>query len=66
MADIPIMGFAILSPDEAKKIFFHMCIMQAFFNGLIAGKMGEGTVSAGLKHGIILLACGYITFKFLL
>ena len=66
MAEIPIMGFAILSPEEAKKIFFHMSIMQAFFSGLIAGKMGEGTMSAGLKHSIILLTCGYIAFKFML
>lgn len=66
MADIPIMGFAILTPEEAKKIFFHMSIMQAFFSGLIAGKMGEGNMSAGLKHSIILLTCGYIAFKFLL
>jgi len=66
MADIPIMGFAILTPDEARKIFFHMSIIQAFFSGLIAGKMGEGTMSAGLKHSVILLACGYIAFKFIL
>jgi flagellar protein FlaJ len=66
MTDIPIMGFAILTPTEAKRIFFHMSIIQAFFSGLIAGKMGEGTISAGLKHSIILLACGYIAFKFIL
>jgi len=66
MVDIPIMGIAILTPDEAKKIFFHMSIMQGFFSGLIAGKMGEGTMSAGLKHSIILLTCGYIAFKLML
>ena len=66
MVDIPIMGIAILTPDEAKKIFFHMSIIQAFFSGLTAGKMGEGTMVAGLKHSIILLACGYIAFKFIL
>lgn len=66
MADIPLMGVTILSPEEAKRIFFHMSIVQAFFGGLIAGKMGEGTVSAGLKHSIILLTCGYVAFKFML
>jgi flagellar protein FlaJ len=66
MVDIPIMGFAILTPEEAKRIFFHMSIMQAFFSGLIAGKMGEGTMSAGLKHSVILLACGYIAFKLIM
>jgi flagellar protein FlaJ len=43
-----------------------MSIIQAFFGGLVAGKMGEGTMSAGLKHSVILLACGYIAFKFML
>jgi flagellar protein FlaJ len=66
MVNIPNMGFTILAPEEAKKIFFHMSIIQAFFSGLIAGKMGEGTMSAGLKHSIILLTCGYIAFKFIL
>jgi flagellar protein FlaJ len=66
MIDIPIMGFAILSPEDAKRIFFHMSIIQAFFNGLVAGKMGEGTMSAGLKHSVILLACGYVAFKIIL
>jgi flagellar protein FlaJ len=66
MTDIPIMGFAILTPEDAKRIFFHMSIIQAFFGGLVAGKMGEGTMSAGLKHSVILLACGYIAFKFML
>jgi len=31
----------------------------------MAGKMGEGTVGAGLKHSVILLTCGYIVFKFI-
>ena len=66
MVDIPIMGLAILTPEEARKIFFHMSIVQAFFSGLIAGKMGEETMSAGLKHSVILLTCGYIAFKFVL
>jgi flagellar protein FlaJ len=66
MTDIPIMGFAILTPEDAKRIFFHMSIIQAFFGGLVSGKMGEGTMSAGLKHSVILLACGYIAFKFIL
>jgi len=66
MVDIPIMGLAMLTPEEAKKIFFHMSIIQAFFSGLVAGKMGEGTMSAGLKHSVILLACGYLAFKFMM
>jgi hypothetical protein len=41
-----------------------MSTIQAFFGGLMAGKMGEGTVFAGLKHSVILLATGYLVLKF--
>jgi len=43
-----------------------MSTIQAFFGGLVAGKMGEGTVSAGLKHSVILLTSGYLAFKFIM
>jgi flagellar protein FlaJ len=56
---------AIMTPKEARRVFFHMSVIQAFFGGLMAGKMGEGTVGAGLKHSVILLTCGYLVFKFM-
>jgi len=56
---------AIMTPREARSVFFHMSIIQAFFGGLMAGKMGEGTVGAGLKHSVILLTCGYLVIKFM-
>ena len=64
MADIPTSQFELMAPEEARKIFFHMSGIQAFFGGIVAGKMGEGTVGGGLKHSVILLICGYLTFKF--
>ncbi len=57
--------FELMPPNEARSIFFHMSSIQAFFGGLVAGKMGEGTVGGGLKHSVILLACGYLAFKFI-
>jgi flagellar protein FlaJ len=63
--DFRLMGFAISTPEEIRRILFHMSAIQAFFGGLVAGKMGEGTLSAGLKHCVILLTCGYLIFKFL-
>ncbi len=63
MDDSPIIGLSALSSEEAWRIFFHMSSIQAFFGGLVAGKMGEGTVSAGLKHSIILMASGYLALK---
>lgn len=60
MENLPSMGFVALTPEEARQFFFHMSILQAFFGGLVSGKMGEGTVGAGLKHSIILMVSGYI------
>lgn len=65
MSDISAAQFAMMTPEEARRIFFHMSAIQAFFGGLMAGKMGEGTVGAGLKHSVILLTCGYLVFKFM-
>jgi hypothetical protein len=67
MAELSTMNFsAILTTEEARRVFFHMSIIQAFFGGLMAGKMGEGTVGGGLKHSVILLACGYLVIKFMI
>ncbi len=62
--DFSTIQFALMKPEEARRIFFHMNSIQAFFGGLVAGKMGEGTVGGGLKHSVILLVCGYMVFKF--
>jgi len=61
-------GFSVLAnaampPQQIQRIFFHMTSIQAFFGGLVAGKMGDGTVSAGLKHSLILMLCGYVALK---
>jgi flagellar protein FlaJ len=66
VTDVPSLNTAMLSSEEARKLFFHMSIVQALFSGLVAGKMGEGTVSAGLKHSVIMLIAGYVALKFLI
>jgi flagellar protein FlaJ len=63
---LPILGPAVMSPGEMQRIFFHMTSVQAFFGGLVAGKMGEGTINAGLKHSLIMMLCGYIALKLFL
>jgi flagellar protein FlaJ len=65
MSELSVLRFALLSPEETKRLFFHMSFLQALFGGLVAGKMGEGTVGAGLKHSVILLVVGYLALKFL-
>lgn len=63
MGDVPLMGLAAMTPAETERLFFHMSAIQAMFGGLVAGKMGEGTIMAGLKHSVILIVCGYVVFK---
>jgi flagellar protein FlaJ len=62
----PILGAAIMSPSEMERIFFHMTSIQGFFGGLVAGKMGEGTINAGLKHSLVMMLCGFIAIKLFL
>jgi len=63
---LPVLGTAVVSSLEMRQIFFHMTTIQAFFGGLVAGKMGEGTISAGLKYSLIMMVCGYMTLKLFL
>jgi flagellar protein FlaJ len=65
IANFELSQFEMMPPNEARTIFFHMSSIQAFFGGLVAGKMGEGTVGGGLKHSVILLVIGYLAFKFI-
>ena len=54
------------SPADLKRIFLHLTLVQGFFSGLVAGKMGEGSVSAGFKHSLVMMLLGYVTLKFFL
>jgi flagellar protein FlaJ len=63
---LPTLGTALMAPEEMKLMFFQMTLIQAFFGGLVAGKMGEGTINAGLKHCLILMICGYLALKLFL
>ena len=54
---------ATITPREARRLFFHMAIIQAFLTGITAGKLSEGKASAGLKHSAILLTAGLLTFN---
>jgi len=40
--------------------FFHLIMINAFFGGLIIGKIAEGEARHGLKHSAILMTVGYI------
>ena len=55
-------GIAGVNLETLKTIMFHAVIVQALFGGLIAGKMSEAKLGAGLKHTLILLVIGFVTF----
>ncbi len=52
-----------MSPTDLQRIFLHMTLIQGFFGGLVSGKMGEGSISAGLKHSLIMMLLGYVVLR---
>jgi flagellar protein FlaJ len=63
---LPTLTTGVISAEEMQRMFFNMTSIQAFFGGLVAGKMGEGSISAGLKHSLIMMLCGFIALKIFL
>jgi flagellar protein FlaJ len=47
-------------------LFLLMAIVQGIFSGLVAGQIGEGSVTAGLKHSSIMTLSGFSILLFLL
>jgi flagellar protein FlaJ len=63
---VPLFTMSSMSPTDLERVFLHMTLIQGFFGGLVAGKMGEGSMSAGLKHSLIMMLLGYAVLKFFL
>ena len=61
---VALLSMPTTSPADLKRIFLHLTLVQGFFSGLVAGKMGEGSISAGLKHSLIMMLLGYMALKF--
>ncbi|PTD93637.1 secretion system protein [archaeon SCG-AAA382B04] len=53
------------NPELYKRVFFHASTIQGFASGLVAGKMGEGRLDAGLKHSFVLSIISYLIFFFI-
>jgi len=51
-----------VSVEEYKSIFRNLIVIQAFFAGLIVGKMSEGAAIAGLKHSFFMMFVGIAAF----
>jgi archaeal flagellar protein FlaJ len=56
--------FGIGDIEGIQRMMFHMCIIEGLFGGLVAGKMGEDALGAGLKHSVIMMVAGFVTFIF--
>jgi flagellar protein FlaJ len=63
---VALFSMPTTSAAELKRTFLHLTLVQGFFSGLVAGKMGEGSVSAGLKHSLIIMLIGYMALKLFL
>ncbi|MCD5409321.1 MAG: type II secretion system F family protein [Methanocellales archaeon] len=62
----PGVGFlAGFDPAIYTRLFFHAAVIQAFTSGLVAGKIGGGGITAGLKHSVILMIFAYVVFAFI-
>lgn len=48
--------------DNFIRILFHATIIQGYMSGLVAGQMGEGKLSAGLKHSFALTLIAWLSF----
>jgi flagellar protein FlaJ len=47
-------------------LFFYMSIVQSIFSGLVAGQIGENSMTAGIKHSLIMVSITMGTFFFLI
>jgi flagellar protein FlaJ len=52
-----------ISPVYFESIFFLAGIFESFFGGIVAGKIVDGSSSAGLRHSLILLIITILVFN---
>ena len=55
-------GLADVDIKHLDQLMFHMSIVESIFGGLIAGKIGEGSYVAGIKHVVILIVISVAVF----
>lgn len=58
--DIVNLGF---DTDEYTMLMFHSAIIQGSCSGLVAGKMGQGSMYLGLKYSVSMIILAYIVFN---
>lgn len=51
-----------LEPAQARTLFFHASLLQGACSGLVAGRLGEGSLLSGIKHACILGILAWAVF----
>ena len=62
----PLSGLGSVPVKAFDRLLYHACLMQALFSGLIAGQMGEASLSSGIKHSCVMLVISLVAFNFVL
>ena len=57
-----IFGGAGLDMAALNRTLFHATVIEGILGGLIAGKMSEAHLGAGLKHSLMLLLITFLSF----
>jgi flagellar protein FlaJ len=52
--------------ETYENIFMHAAIFQGIFAGMVAGVMGEGSISSGVKHSLLMIILAYVLFTALI
>ncbi|MDD1666033.1 MAG: type II secretion system F family protein [Methanomicrobiales archaeon] len=55
-----------ITAESFRLLIYHATLIQALFSGLLAGHMGEGSLTAGVKHVCILLLIALVAFNTLI
>ncbi|KKG11438.1 type II secretion system F family protein [Methanosarcina sp. 2.H.A.1B.4] len=58
-------GNGYFNIEEYTMLMYHSALVQAFASGLIAGKMGQGSVYMGLKYSVSMMIITYAVFTFM-
>lgn len=66
---VPLEGYTqiinpvvVIGQRDFRDFFYRTMFVSGFLGGLMAGKIGERRVMAGLKHSVIMTVVGYISF----
>ena len=58
----PAMSMGGFDLKEYTLLFFHAALLQGFGSGMVAGKMGSGNISSGLKQSLAMMTVSYLLF----